>query len=294
MTIDKKLWIKGLLTVVLSALFLSTGQAQNTSGTFMGEDYFTVAIFSLMVIILVVVLIISIVLLQILKVIITQDATKKAVEKGEEYVPEPSMWSVWMNKLTNSIPIEKESTIELDHEYDGIRELDNHLPPWWTALFYVTIVFAVVYMFNYHILKTAPLPVEEYEIAMAEAESSKANSGEQEVTIDESNIVYSEDASIIANGKTTYDRNCVACHKASGEGGIGPNLTDEYWLHGGSASETYYSIKNGIPEKGMIAWKDVLSPAKIYEVNSYIATLRGTNPPNAKAPQGEKYIEAAN
>ena len=293
MTFNKNIWIKSLLTLVVTLLFATNSQAQDASGTFMGEDYFTVAVFSLMVIILLMVLVVAIVLLQILKVMVTQDAMKKAEAAGVTYVPAPSAWSQWMGSLTNAVPLDKEDTIELDHDYDGIKELDNHLPPWWTALFYITIAFGVVYMLNYHVFKTAPLSAEEYEIAMAMAESAKSNTTTEEATIDESNITFSDDPTILASGKTTYDRNCVACHKAAGEGGIGPNLTDEYWLHGGTALETYNTIKNGVPEKGMIAWKDVLSPAKIYEVNSYIATLRGTNPPNAKGPQGDKMIEAA-
>ncbi len=252
----------------------------------------TEMIVALVLVVLLVVLLVMVYLLNTLRVIVDKETERIAAEKGIEVVQEASAWSKMMAAMTEAVPIDKEATIELDHNYDGIRELDNHLPPWWKWLFYITIIFAVVYIAAYHVFDSLPLQTEEYELSMKQAEEAKlAMVGDAEaVTIDESNITISDDAAVIASGKTIYERNCVACHKAAGEGGIGPNLADEYWLHGGSPQDTYNSIKNGIPEKGMIAWKDVLSPAKINDVNSYIYTLRGTNPPGAKEPQGEKYV----
>ncbi|MFY0628528.1 MAG: c-type cytochrome [Reichenbachiella sp.] len=283
-------YIKPFLALCTILVFSTESHAQELDKV-LGEDPYTVAIISMVLVVLLLVLLVAIYLLQILKTMVEKDAVKMANEKGVEYKPEPSPLATFWSGLTNAVPIEQESTVELDHNYDGIRELDNHLPPWWKWLFNITIVWGVVYMLVYHVFETMPLQDEEYEIAMEEAAAAVASSGASEVAIDESNITIATDAAILASGKTTYERNCVACHKAGGEGGIGPNLTDEFWLHGGSPLEVYNSIKNGIPDKGMIAWKDVLSPAKMNEVNSYIYTLRGTNPANAKEPQGDKYVE---
>ncbi|SMD31964.1 cytochrome c oxidase cbb3-type subunit 3 [Reichenbachiella faecimaris] len=244
----------------------------------------------LVLIVMLLVLLVAFYLLIILRFMVREDAIRRAKEKGVEYVEEPSAWSKFYAGLTDAVPIEHEATVELDHNYDGIRELDNHLPPWWKYMFYASIVFAVVYMFMYHINGSLPLQVQEYEIAMAEAQANKPNV-EEGSSIDESNIVFSDDPVVLASGKTVYDRNCVACHKAAGEGGIGPNLTDDYWLHGGGIQDIYNTIKNGVPDKGMIAWGDVLSPSKMNDVSSYIHTLKGTNPDNAKAPQGDVYKE---
>ena len=193
------------------------------------------------------------------------------------------------NSLTNAVPIGKEETVMLDHNYDGIRELDNHLPPWWLGLLYGSIVFAVIYLLNYHVWHWSPSQEQEYTIAMdegkKEVEAYQAKLGE---SIDEKSVKLVSDAKTLENGKTIYVEKCVACHGANGEGGVGPNLTDEYWLHGGTINEIFGVIKNGVPEKGMISWKATLKPAQIQEVSNFIVTLKGTNPTNPKASQGEK------
>lgn len=172
----------------------------------------------------------------------------------------------------------------LAHEYDGIRELDNDLPGWWKWLFYLTIVFSVVYITRYHILKTADLQDAEYEKEMAVAKENMPAS------VDESSLVQLKDEAGITAGKEIFDRNCVVCHLSKGEGLVGPNLTDEYWIHGGSFKDIYQLIKVGVPAKGMISWKDQLSVTEMQQVASYIMTLNGTNPPNAKAPEGVIYV----
>ena len=285
-------YIKGLGVFLLLLLSGPISFAQTeTASAFESLDPSKIMII-LVLVVVILVLLVAFYLLIILKVMVREDGIRRAKEKGVEYVEEPSVWSKFYTGLTDAIPIEKEATIILDHDYDGIRELDNHLPPWWTYMFYASIVFAVIYMFIYHISGSLPLQTQEYEIAMAEAQANQ-NTMEAASSIDESNIVFSDDPDVLASGKTVYDRNCVACHKAGGEGGIGPNLTDEYWLHGGSIQDIYNTIKNGVPDKGMIAWGDVISPAKMSDVSSYIQTLIGTNPANAKAPQGELYKEEA-
>ncbi|WP_456462344.1 cbb3-type cytochrome c oxidase N-terminal domain-containing protein [Reichenbachiella sp.] len=283
-----KTYIKGMGAFLMLLLTGPASFAQSEmASTFESIDTSKIMIVLVLVVMLLV-LLVAFYLLVILQVMVREDAIRRAKEKGVEYVEEPSAWSKFYAGLTDAVPIEKEATIVLDHDYDGIKELDNHLPPWWKYMFYASIVFAVIYMFMYHISGSLPLQTQEYEIAMAEAQAnmSEAEAGS---SIDESNIAFSDDPAVLASGKTVYERNCVACHKAAGEGGIGPNLTDDYWLHGGSIQDIYNTIKNGVPDKGMIAWGDVLSPSKMNDVASYIETLKGTNPPNAKAPQGELY-----
>ena len=224
---------------------------------------------------------------------INQDRVADLRKSGVE-VPETESWlSTMYQKLWAVKPMEEESDILMDHDYDGIRELDNHLPPWWKYLFYFTIVFAVVYMVSYHLLGTSPLQIEEYNMEMAAAEQAaavrKANMVEE--GFDEADIAFTDDPEVLARGKKTFDMQCAACHRVDGGGSIGPNLTDEYWIHGGSMGAIYNTIKVGVPDKGMISWESSLSPAQMLEVSSYILTMVGTNPENPKAPQGDK-VEA--
>jgi cytochrome c oxidase cbb3-type subunit 3 len=199
--------------------------------------------------------------------------------------------SVW-NRLNRFRPLGQESQIQLDHEYDGIRELDNRLPPWWLYGFYLTIVFAGIYLWRYHVSHTAPLAEQELQIAMADAEvQKKAYLKNAANLVDENTVKLLTDATEIQNGKKIFELNCAACHGKAGEGTVGPNLTDEYWLHGGNISDIFKTIKYGWPEKGMKSWKDDFSPAQIAQLTSYIKTLKGTNPPNAKEKQGELFSE---
>ena len=208
-------------------------------------------------------------------------------QQGEVY-QEESAFSLWYKKLTNAVPIENEQSILLHHDYDGIKELDNHLPPWWVYLFYGTIGFAAVYLLAFHILDYAPLPKEELrqEIAIAKVEvenyrKTMANS------IDESNVTLITKVEELEPGKAVFTNNCKACHGGGGEGGIGPNLTDQYWLHGAGIQKVFKIVKDGVPAKGMIAWNTKLTPLEIQQVASYVISLQGTNPANPKAPQGD-------
>lgn len=241
------------------------------------------------------VLYVSVVILRLLRFIVKEEAQKQAELAGEPIVEEESWWSKFVDKANDVVPIEEEDTIMLDHNYDGIRELDNHLPPWWKWTFYLSIVFAVVYMLAYHVIGNLPLQTAEYnnEIAIANEAALKRAANAPVANIDESNVVLATDPADLAKGKQVFLNSCAQCHKEQGEGGIGPNLTDDYWLHGGSLSDVFVTIKKGVPEKGMISWEPVLSPTQMQNVASYIMTLRGTNPPNAKAPQGELYVPDA-
>ena len=212
----------------------------------------------------------------------------------ETVAAKPSSIKVWWDKLNSFKPIEKETDIMLDHNYDGIRELDNRMPPWWLYGFYVTIIVAGVYIWRYHIAETAPLSKQEFEIAMQHAEEEKAAYlAKAANNIDENTVTLITEAAAIEAGKNSFVQMCAACHGKAGEGLVGPNLTDEYWLHGGGVKDIFKTIKYGWPEKGMKAWQDDFSPVQIAQISSYIKSLSGTNPPNAKEKQGDLYKENA-
>jgi len=200
-----------------------------------------------------------------------------------------------MDKLNASVEIEKEEEIMLTHNYDGIKELDNNLPPWWKYGFYLTILFSVVYLVHYHISKTGDLQNEEFkkEVTRADAEIAEflKNSANN---VDETSVKLLTDPSDLAAGKDIFSGMCATCHGKQGEGNnIGPNLTDAYWLHGGSLPDIFKTIKYGWPDKGMQSWKDSYSPMQIAQLTSFIRSLKGSNPPNAKEKQGDLYLEAA-
>lgn len=174
----------------------------------------------------------------------------------------------------------------LDHEADGIRELDSLLPRWWVWLFYGTIIFAVIYLLYYHVFGAGDLMAAEYKKEMDSGEVIKGAS----LSKFESNIAAlepSKDPVVIAKGKQTFTRLCAPCHRLDGGGLVGPNLTDDYWIHGDKFGDNVKTIWNGVPEKGMVTWKTMLKPQEIYEVASYIFTLRGTHPPNPKLPENQ-------
>jgi len=173
----------------------------------------------------------------------------------------------------------------MNHNYDGIEELDNNLPKWWLYGFYLTIFFAATYMVDYHVLKSSPLSEGEY---LAEMSEANAMIQENTVEIAEEDLVPSESDIALENGKKIFNTNCLACHGPDGGGTVGPNLTDEYWIHGGSYENIYTTILNGVPEKGMISWQPVLRPNEIQEVTSYIMNLEYVE---GKAPEGEIYAE---
>ena len=167
----------------------------------------------------------------------------------------------------------KESLL-LDHEYDGIQELDNQLPRWWVWLFYITIIYAAVYLVYYHVSRTGDSSVAEYAKEMKAGEEIKAGAmGKFEASI--ATLQPSTDTVMLAAGQATYTKFCAPCHRADGGGLVGPNLTDDYWIHGSTYADSVKVIWDGVPAKGMITWKTVLKPDEIQSVASYIYTLRG-------------------
>jgi len=180
-------------------------------------------------------------------------------------------------------PKEKDPLL-LDHEYDGIHELDNNLPRWWVWLFNGSIAFAFVYMMYYHVLGAGDLSAAEYRKEMQVGDAIKSAA----LAKFESNMAAltpATDPATFEAGQRTFVNLCAPCHRPDGGGLVGPNLTDDYWIHGSNYVDSVKVIWNGVPEKGMITWKTVLNPRQIAEVASYIYTLRGTTPPNPKPPE---------
>lgn len=201
---------------------------------------------------------------------------------------------IW-NKMNKFKSIEEEASIDTGHSYDGIRELNNVTPPWFIAGFLLSILFAIVYLYRYHVAESAPLQIEEYTIAVSEAKERQAEYLKTQANnVDESTVVFLG-ADGIASGQALYAANCVACHGDKGQGAsVGPNLSDNYWIHKGSMQDIFKSIKYGWQEKGMKSWKDDFSPNQIAQIASYVYSLKGSNPAGAKEPQGDLYNEVSN
>ncbi len=197
-----------------------------------------------------------------------------------------------LSRLMGLKPLSEEKNLVMEHEFDGITELNNPTPGWFMVLFYGTMIFAVVYLFNYEILGWGPNQEQEYDTELAEAEEAKvaflSKPGNAKNAVNESNIVQSTDEAVITAGRGFFQNRCTPCHGENGEGSVGPNLTDEFWLHGGTVNDIFKTIKYGVPEKGMIAWEKSLSAQQISDLTNYIMSLQGSKPANAKAPEGTK------
>ncbi len=220
-----------------------------------------------------------------LKAVVLPPALKEKSKKT-------AFWKIWWDKMNKSVEIEKEKDVQLDHDYDGIKELDNALPPWWVYGFYLTIVFAGIYVWRYHIAGTAPLQVQELKNEMAQAEIQQALYNEQNAAkVDENTITYSADAGMISEGGKLFAKNCVACHAADGGGGTGPNLTDDYWKHGGDIKDIFRTISKGVPEMGMIAWGGILTAKDVANLATYVKSINGSKTAAPKAPEGTLFQE---
>ncbi|TAH18267.1 MAG: hypothetical protein EAZ08_11805 [Cytophagales bacterium] len=201
----------------------------------------------------------------------------------------PDMDKFWQ-KIGGLKPLAQEKELLLNEDYDGIQELDNPVPAWFNALFYGTVAFGLVYLLVYHNWNLAPMQKQEYdtEVFAAQLATQERLKNSPVDDINENNIKESKEEGVLAAGKGTYVQYCAACHGQAGEGGVGPNLTDDYWLHGGELAAVFKTIKYGVPEKGMVAWGTQLTPTQMSNIANFITSLKGTNPPNGKAPQGDK------
>ena len=233
-----------------------------------------------------------IILLLILMIYLMSFISSVFRKENPELENEPSWWETFKERfVTGDIAEEQEKDkLMTDHSYDGIQELDNFMPPWLQYVFSGTIIIAIVYFSYYTVLGFGKTGAEEYEeeirIAAIEAEARGVS---LLASIDETNVEVDDSPAGLSAGKAIFSTNCAACHAADGGGGVGPNLTDQYWLHGGDIKDLFKVIKYGVIEKGMVPWEDQLSPKEIQDVASYILTLQGTSPAAPKDPQGELY-----
>lgn len=220
-----------------------------------------------------------------------------AVEK-KSLEPEAEKTS-WLDKVLDafnaSVPLHKEKDVLLNHDYDGIKELDNSLPPWWLYGFYITIIFAVVYLFYFHLGGPGLSSTEAYaeEVRLANEQLAANAMKQPSISVDESNVQFLTDDASLADAKSIFTNVCASCHGTRGEGGAGPNLTDEYWIHGGSINEIYHTIKTGVADKAMPQWGATYKAPDLQKLASYVMKLKGSNPPNPKEPQGVLYEPAA-
>lgn len=205
----------------------------------------------------------------------------------------PSKVRTWFQRFNETVPIEEEDKLDLSHDYDGIRELDNKIPSWWSWAFFAGVFFSIIYIYRMFGSETLPNQFQELAQANEIAAQEKLEYLKKGANNVDENTVKMLDAAGIQEGAATYAKNCVACHGDKGQGGVGPNLTDDYWIHKGGIKDIFYSIKYGWAEKGMKSWKEDFSPMQIAQITSFVSTLKGTNPPGGKEKQGELYTEEA-
>ena len=263
--------INALLSFIL--LFFSQTFAAGESD-FPPNYYDTVALILLLVIVV-----------SLLSIIYYEGKPKVVKEK------KASVFAKMRQAMTKSTPIEREQEIMFDHDFDGIKELDSKIPPWFSWLFILTIIFGVYYMLDYHVFATGKLSHEEYQQEMSIAAAEKEALIKSGAFVNEETVTLLTDAADLQTGKEIYDLNCIACHAANGGGIVGPNLTDKYWIHGGGIKNVFKTIKYGIVEKGMISWQTQLNPNQMQDVASYVLSLQGTKPAAPKPPEGEIWKE---
>ena len=224
--------------------------------------------------------------------LLSEEEKAKIEAENNLAVKETEWYKNLMQKLTKTAPIESESELLLSHDYDGIKELDNNLPPWWVYLFYACILFSAVYLVRFEIMGGDNQEMElQKELAQAKIDVEEYMKTAPDL-MDEKTVTLLTESADLAAGKEIFTTNCAACHRADGGGQIGPNLTDENWILGGGIKNVFHTITNGGRDgKGMIAWKGTLKPKEIQKIASYILSLKGSNPKDAKAPEGEVWAE---
>ncbi len=260
-------------------LLLTIDPVVAASAPMSGEEMILLTLSGMLLIGMVLVGIVAVYLMVILQKAL---GTAPALDKPVDTRP------LWM-RLAGLQPLSREKDMVMEHTYDGIAELDNPTPPWFMGLFYGSIAAAVVYMLVYHVFNIGDLQLKEYtdEVAVAEVAREKYIA-KVAGNINENTVAYVQDTKALDEGKGLYTQHCVACHGAEGQGGVGPNLTDDYWLHGNTIKDVYRTVSEGVQEKGMLSWKRQLNPLQMQQVSSYVHSLHGTSPPNPKEPQGDK------
>lgn len=246
---------------------------------------------------LVLLLIVLLVLLRTFKVLTriilksegyTEEEIAAEIVPVKEKKPEKPKKEFW-NKVLSLRPLSEEKDLIIEHEYDGIQELNNPTPAWFMYLFYGTMVFAVAYLLIYHVFGIGQLQYDEYKTEVAQAEIVKKQYLSKSANlVDENTVKLVNDPTVLKQGEAIFKQTCAPCHGDHAQGVVGPNLTDDYWLHEGNIKAVFKTIKYGVPAKGMPTWEKQLSPKQISDVANYIKSLHGTNPANAKEPQGEK------
>jgi len=264
--------ILNIKSIIIFSLLSFTQTYASGESDFPPNYYDTVALILLLIVVIA------------LSSIIYYEGTSKVKVKKEKKV---SVLAKIRHALTKSTPVEREAEIMLDHDYDGIKELDSKIPPWFSWLFILTILFGVYYMLNYHVFASGKVSQEEYEQEMKAAAEKKEALIKSGALVNEETVTKLTDPADLKAGKQIFETNCIACHAADGGGIVGPNLTDKYWIHGGGIKNVFKTIKNGVPDKGMISWQSQLNAKQIQDVASYVLSLQGTKPANPKAPQGE-------
>lgn len=283
-TADKTLLLIGF--TITGCLFSSAAMAQSAPAPVVKETIngLSATAFYVLTSVIGLELLVILVLLYALRILagIESKRKRKAAVAGK---PAISWWER-VNK-TRSVSTEAEQEADMGHDFDGIRELNNPTPPWWKWAFFLSFIFGIIYLWVYHISHSAPLQLEELAIAEAHAaEAKEAYLANAANNIDEHSVKLLTEAADISSGQKLFSTNCAACHGAAGQGMVGPNLTDNYWLHGGKINEVFSTIKYGVPEKGMKSWKDDFSPKQIAQLASFIKSIHDTHPAGAKEPQG--------
>ena len=224
--------------------------------------------------------------------ILTEEQKQKVDAVNSLSIKESDWYTNLMKKLTRTVPIKDEGQFLLQHDYDGIKELDNVLPPWWVYLFYGTIVFAVIYLVRFEIMGAPNQEMElQNEMTQAKIEVAEYMKTAPDM-MDEKSVTLLTDKEALAEGKGIFTTNCVVCHRADAGGQIGPNLTDDKWILGGGIKNVFHTLVNGGRDgKGMISWKGTLKPKEMQKVASYVLSLQGSNPKDPKVAEGEIWVD---
>ena len=280
-----------LFLLLSSSVFAQgTGAAETTAAATIGD--MTKDTFYIMIAIIFVELLVILALLMNIRSLLRtekENLVDASITEEEKIAIKKNQLS-WWDRFNKLKPVSEEADLDLGHEYDGIRELNNRLPPWWLYGFYLCIIFAGVYLWRFHVTHNGPSSAQEYETSVADAKARiDAYLKEKGDAVDENTVVLLTDKASLDEGKIIFEKSCVTCHKATGGGDVGPNLTDDYWLHGNDIKSVFKTIRYGF--NAMPQWQMAYSNKQIQLVASYVKSLHGSNPPNPKAPQGVEMKE---